>query len=277
MKTKKTLIIYALLLINSTFAFSQYEQFFTVDDNSLLAIDLKTNSNYNGTCEQFFSNKQIAWQMTIEDGTPLEMKSWHKNGQLADSTIYMNGFNLFKRFTFDHKGRVITEELLEMKSIAQSSDKKVKKMAAKKRHAYSTVYEDCLSLKTICYSKNNTPQYINQIMYNQSKTLLVQYHQNGNVSDSTFYTHKSIGDSKYTPVKDGTSVAYDLAGNKCSEKVFVNNKLVKETVFDTKNTALIIIDNKEKLTEDALHVSENDENVKVCVKQNWQANTIIYQ
>ena len=111
-------------------------------------------------------------------------------------------------------------------------------MATKKRHAHSTVYEDCISLKTICYSKNNTPQYINQIMYNQSKTILVQYHKNGNVSDSTFYTHKSIGESKYIPVKNGTSTQYDLAGNKSAELVFENNTLVKKTLFEEEITTL---------------------------------------
>ena len=277
MKTKTTLIISALLLINSTFAFSQYEQFFTVDDHLLLAIDLNTKENFDGTCQRFYENQQIAWQLSIDNGTPIEMKNWSKNGQLSDSTIYINGFNLFKRFTFDHKGRIISEELLEMKSIAQSNDKKVKKMATKKRHAHSTVYEDCISLKTICYSKNNTPQYINQIMYNQSKTILVQYHKNGNVSDSTFYTHKSIGESKYIPVKNGTSTQYDLAGNKSAELVFENNTLVKKTLFEEENIALELQYKKGKLAKDALLISENGENAKVCVKQDWQGNTIIYQ
>lgn len=268
MKTKTTLILSTLLIINSTFAFSQYEQFFTVNDNSLLAIDLNTKENYDGTCQRFYEDQELAWQMIIEKGTPVEMKNWHKNGQLSDSTIYINGFNLFKRFTFDRKGRIISEELLEMKSIAQSNDKKVKKMAAKKRHSYSTVYEDCISLKTICYSKNNTLQYINQIMYNQSKTLLVQYHKNGNVSDSTFYSHKSIGELKYIPIKNGTSTQYDLAGNKSAELIYDNNTLVKKTLFEEESIALELQFKKEKVAKDALLISENGENAKVCVKQN---------
>jgi len=80
MKTKITLL-YILLIVNSTLAFSQYEDCFTVDGNSLLAIDIETNTNYDGTCQKYFSNNQMAWRMIIQDGTPIEMITWKKNGQ----------------------------------------------------------------------------------------------------------------------------------------------------------------------------------------------------
>ncbi|MCU4164320.1 hypothetical protein [Carboxylicivirga caseinilyticus] len=276
MKTKRTFIIYILLLISSTYTYSQYEQFFRVDDNSLLAIDLQTNANYDGTCQQYFNNDQIAWQMTLKDGKPVEMKNWCKNGQLSDSTIYINGFNLFKRFTFDRKGRIVAEEILEMKSIAQSNDKQVLKMAGKKKYAYSTVYEDCLSYKSITYTRDDTPQFVYETRYDKAQTLLVQYHKNGNVSDSTFFTNKSVSESKYIPVKNGNSVEYDLAGNKSSERRFENDKLVKETLFENENTTLELNYNKGKLTKDAMLISENGENQKVFVKLDWQGNPKVY-
>nr|WP_319401301.1 hypothetical protein [uncultured Carboxylicivirga sp.] len=277
MKTQTTLILSVLLFLNCTYAHAQYEQFFTVNEHSLLAVDLNTNANYDGTCQRFYDNQQLAWQMIIEKGSPVEMKSWQKNGKLSDSTIYINGFNLFKRFTFDRKGRVITEELLEMKSIAQSNDKKVKKMADKKRHTHSTVYEDCISFKSIYYTQKNTRHYSYETMYDLSKTLIVQYHKNGNVSDSTYYTNKSVNESKYITIKDGPRTEFDLAGNKSAELVFENNTLVKKTLFEEENMALELQYKKGKLAKDALLISENGENTKVCVKQDWQGNTKIYQ
>jgi len=192
------------------------------------------------------------------------------------STIYIDGFKLFKRFTFDGKRRIIAEELLEMKSIAKSDEKKVLKMARKKKYAYSTVYEDCLSYKSICYSKNDTPKYVYQTMYDQSKTLLVQYHKNGNVSDSTFYMNKSVSDSKYVLVKDGDCIQYDLAENKIAEKRFVNDKIVKEILFEKENKTLELNYQKGKLIKDALLTLENGKNVKACVKLDWQGNPKVY-
>ncbi len=271
MRTKIALL-YILLIVNFTLAFSQYEDCFTVDNTSLLAIDLETNSNYDGTCEKFFANNQIAWRLIIKDGIPIEMKHWRKNGQLSDSTKYVDGFKFFKRFTLDRKGRIISEELLEMKSIANSDEKEVLKMVRKKKYASSTVYEDCLSYKSISYSKNNTPKLVYQTMYDQSKTLLVQYHKNGNVSDSTFYKNKSVGTSKYILVKDGASIQYDLAENQSAIKFFENDKIVKEILIESMNKTLELDYENGRLVKDAKLISENGENIKVCVKLDWQGN-----
>ncbi|MCU4175313.1 hypothetical protein [Carboxylicivirga sp. N1Y90] len=276
MKTRIT-ILCTLLFVNYTLAFSQYEDCFKVDDTSLLAINLESSSNYDGTCQKHFTNDQIAWRLIIKDGSPIEMKQWRKNGQLADSTVYIDGFKLFKRFTFDRKGRVISEELLEMKSIAQSGDKEVFKMAQKKKYAHSTVYEDCLSYKSISYSKNNTPKFVYHTMYDQSKTLLVQYHKNGNVSDSIFYKNKSVGESEYILVKEGASIQYDLAENKSAIKRFENDKIVNETLFESTNKTLELDYENGRLAKDAKLISVDGENIKVCVKLDWQGNPKIYE
>jgi antitoxin component YwqK of YwqJK toxin-antitoxin module len=195
----------------------------------------------------------------------------------SDSTIYIDGFKRFKRFTFDGKGRIISEELLEMKSIAKSNEKKVVKMAGKKKHAHSTVYEDCLTFKSICYLKNNTPKLVCQTMYDQSKTLLVHYHKNGNVSDSIFYMNKLVGESEYTLVKHGACIQYDRAGNKSSIKRFTNGKLVNETLFEPMNKILELNYENGRLARDAKLISENGENTDVCVKLDWQGNPKIYR
>lgn len=272
----KIKLLYILFFASYTLAFSQYEDCFRVDENSFVAIDLESNSSYDGTCQKYFANNQIAWRLIIKEGTPIEMKSWRKNGQLSDSTVYVDGFKLFKRYAFDRKGRVISEELMEMKSIAQSKDKEVLKMASKKKFANSTVYEDCLSFKSIRYSRNNTPEYVYQTMYDQSKTLLVQYHKNGNVSDSTFYKNKSHGESKYILVKNGASIQYDLVGNKSSIKRFENGKIVSETLYESMNKTLELVYENGRLIQDAKLISEDGKNIDVCVKLDWQGIPKIY-